>query len=249
MNRVLPRPPRIRAVPARAIRAARGLASRRFALAWAFAGMYGVSAIVYTALTPRAQAVLVGWSSTNVHNLRTEPAGALVASAFIPGHPAVGWIPVIIVAMFTASAVLGSTRTALVAGAGHVIGTLVSEGILAARVADGSLPGSARFIVDVGPSYAVVSALAVAMFYAAWRYAAAAGACFAGMAGDLFGGLSHLDVSAVGHLTALSVGIVLGGLLVRRARPRPHHAPDRTVAARQPVVAGRAPARQLAGKR
>ena len=231
----------MRTVPARAIRAARGLASRRFAFAWAFAGMYGVSAIVYTALTPHAQAVMVSWSSTNVHNLRTEPAGPLLASAFIPGHPAIGWIPVIILAMFTASTVLGNTRTALVVGAGHVIGTLVSEGILAARVADGSMPGNARFIVDVGPSYAVVSALAVTMLYAAWWYAAAAGACFAGMAGNLFGGLSHLDVSAVGHLTAVSAGIVLGGLLLRRGGPRLRPAPDRPpVPAAQPLLAQRA---------
>lgn len=235
----------MRVVAVRAVRAARGLASRRFAFGWAFLGMYGVSAIVYTALTPHAQSALTAWSSTNVHNLRTDPAGSLLASAFIPGHPAIGWVPLIIVAMFTASTVLGNTSTALVAVAGHVIGTLVSEGILAHRVASGDLPGSAGFITDVGPSYAVVAALAVTMFYGSWRYAAVAGACFAGLAGDLFGGLSHLDVSAVGHLTALTAGIVLGGLLRRRARPRPLPAPDgRPVPVPQPVVAETAPVRQ-----
>jgi hypothetical protein len=203
-----------------AMRAVRGLVSRKYAVAWIFLVLYGVSAIVYTLLSPHAQAVLVGWSSTNVDNLRTDPIGSLAASAFIPGHPAIGWVGPIIVALFTANKLLGNAGTALLTGAGQVIGTLVSEGIVAARVADGSLPRSAQLIIDVGPSYVVVCALAATMLYATWLYATAAGLIFAGMVGDLFGGLSHLDVSAVGHLTALATGIVLGGLLLRRARRR-----------------------------
>lgn len=205
------------------MRGARGLFSRTYTASWTFLGLYGVSAIVYTLLPPHSQAALVGWSSTNVHNLRTDPAGSLAASAFISGQPAtgwpaIGWIGLIILAMFTVNKLLGNIRTALLAGAGHVIGTVVSEGIVAARVATGGLPGSAQFIVDVGPSYVVVSALAATMLYGTWLHAIAAGVTFAGLAGDLFGGLSHLGVPAVGHLTALATGIVAGGLLLRHAR-------------------------------
>jgi hypothetical protein len=204
-----------------AIRRSRKIFSRRYAVAWVFVGVYGVSAAVYTLLAPHAQAVLVAWSSTNVDNLRADPAGSLVASAFIPGQPVLGWLGLIILAMFIANRLLGNLRTAVLVGAGHVIGTLVSEGILAARVAGGILPRSDQLIVDVGPSYVVVTALAAVMLYGTWLYATAAGASFGGLAGEIFGGLSHLDVSAVGHLTALVTGVVLGGLLLRRARGRP----------------------------
>lgn len=212
-------------------RRSRALCSRRYAVAWAFLAVYCVSAIGYAALSPRAQAALAGWSSTNVHNLRAHPIGSLVASAFIPGQRIFPWLAAVTLALFTANKLLGNARAVLLIGAGHVVGTLVSEGIVAARIAGGNLPASAQLIVDVGPSYLVVSALAAAMLYGAWPYATAAGVCFAGLAGDIFGGLSHLDVAAVGHLTAVTTGVLLGGLLLRlhRGRPAPGPAPPRGV--------------------
>jgi hypothetical protein len=202
-----------------------GLFCRRYAVAWVFTGMCAVSAVVWALLSPQAQAVLVGWSSTNVHNLRTDPIGSLVASAVIPGQPAIGWLGLIILAIFTTNRLLGNIRAVILVAAGHVIGTLVSEGIVAARVASGSLPATAQFIVDVGPSYVVVSALAATMLYGTWVHAIAAGASFAALSTTIFDGLSHLDVSAVGHLTALTTGGVLGGLLLWRRRRRHRPAP------------------------
>jgi rhomboid family protein len=234
----------VRALPiAGAMRRSTKIFSRRYAVAWVFLGIYGVSAAVYTLLPPHAQAVVVAWSSTNVDNLRADPAGSLVASAFIPGQPVLGWLGLIILAIFIANRLLGNLRAAVLVGAGHVIGTLVSEGILAARVAGGSLPQSDRLIVDVGPSYVVVSALAAVMLYGTWPYAIAAGASFGGLAGEIFGGLSHLDVSAVGHLTALVTGVVLGGLLLRRARGRPVPVPASVQDLAPGPVPGPAPGR------
>jgi hypothetical protein len=220
-----------------AMRRCRAAFSRRFAVAWAFLAASGVAAIVYTALSLRAQAALVAWSSTNVDNLRAHPIGSLAASAFIPGS--IGWIGLIALALFGACRLLGNARAVVLVCAGHVIGTLVSEGIVADRVAGGRLPASARLMVDVGPSYLVVSALGAMMLYGTWLYAAPAGLVFAGLAPDLFSGLSHLDVAAVGHLTALTTGIVLGGLLLatRRRRLLPVPATDPAATPAYPAAA------------
>lgn len=83
-------------------------------------------------------------------------------------------------------------------------------------MAHGTLPDTARYIIDVGPSYVVVSAIALAVLCGGWLARGAALADFALLvfAGDIFGGLSRLDVAAVGHLTALVTGAVAGGLAV-----------------------------------
>jgi len=106
----------------------------------------------------------------------------------------------------------------LVCAAGQVIGTLVSEGILGYRVAHGLLPAADRDIIDVGPSYVVVSAIVVAILYGSWLARGAAVLDFAILFffGHIFSGLSRLDVAAVGHLTAITVAAILGSLLVWR---------------------------------
>ena len=99
----------------------------------------------------------------------------------------------------------------MVCVAGHVIGTLVSEGIVAWRVSSGALPDSYRHLVDVGPSYVVVSALVVAILCGpwVWRFLAAADLLALIFVGQIFGGLTSLDVSAVGHLTAIVTAVIV----------------------------------------
>ena len=66
-----------------------------------------------------------------------------------------------------------------------------------------------------------LSAILVALVYGSWlaRAAAALDLALLVFAGGIFGGLSSLDVSAVGHVTAMIVAAVLGSLLAwRRAR-------------------------------
>jgi len=127
--------------------------------------------------------------------------------------------------MFGANRVLGNWRTVAVCAAGQVIGTLVSEGIVAYRVSQGLLPGADRNLIDVGPSYVVVSAIAVAVLYGSWPARAAAALDLALLVGvgNIFGGLSTLNVTAVGHATALAVGVAGGSALAwmrRRRRER-----------------------------
>ena len=137
----------------------------RFAVAWAAS----------VALPASRQSALLWWASTDVANLRHDPEGSLVASAFLPDGGFLTWVPLIALAMFGANRALGNARTALVVVAGQVVGTLVSEGIVAYRIGHGLLPAADDRIMDVGPSYVVVSAIVAAVLFGAWpaRIAAA----------------------------------------------------------------------------
>jgi hypothetical protein len=137
------------------------------------------------------------------------------------------WPVLIALAVFGANRALGNARTALVCLAGHVIGSLVSEGIEAFRIHAGQLPAADRYITDVGPSYVVVSAIVIAVICGTWLARALAVLDFAVLVfgGHIFSGLSDLDVSAVGHLTAMltAAAIIAPSLtmsLPRRGRRR-----------------------------
>ena len=98
-----------------------------------------------------------------------------MASAFVTQTFATAWPALIALAMFGANRVLGNWRTALVCAAGQVAGTLVSEAITGYRVSRGLPPAAGRYIIGVGPSYVVVSAIVVALLYGSWLARAAVG--------------------------------------------------------------------------
>jgi hypothetical protein len=177
----------------------------RYAFAWCYLACFAVTDLVFALLSPHAQATLTAWASTNVANLEHEPVGPLVLSAFIAPGYAILWPFLIALAVFGANRALGNARTTLVCVAGHVIGTLLSEGIVAYRVDAGQLPVTDRNLTDVGPSYVVVSAIVIALICGTWLARALAALDFAILVfgGQIFAGLSHLDVAAVGHLTAM----------------------------------------------
>jgi hypothetical protein len=181
------------------------LLRQRYAFAAAYLGGFIAVELAYAQLTPAAQARLIAWASTNVANLEHEPVGPLLLSAFVtPGFFAV-WPVLIALAAFGANRALGNTRTALVCLAGHVIGSGVSEGIVAYRVDAGQLSAANRYLSDVGPSYVVISAVVIALACGTWpaRTLAAADLVVLVFPGHIFSGLSQLDVAAVGHLTAM----------------------------------------------
>jgi len=196
----------------------------RYAFACAYLTCYLVTEAVYVLLNPSAQAALTAWASTNVANLEHEPTGPLVLSAFVgPGYFLV-WPVLIALALFGANRALGNARTALICVAGQVVGTVVSEGIVGYRVQAGQLPVADRYLTDVGPSYVVMSAIVIAVVCGTWLARAAAALDFVVLVfgGHIFSGLGHLDVSAVGHLTALvtgAAGVTL--ILARGGRPVP----------------------------
>jgi hypothetical protein len=201
----------------------------RYAFAGAFLACFVAAELVYSQLDPAAQARLVAWASTSVANLEHEPVLPLLVSAFVAPGFFVAWPVLIALALFGANRALGNGRTALVCLAGQVIGTLVSEGIVAYRVDAGQLSEANRHLFDVGPSYVVVSAVVVALAprrqppgqqrgTALVRALAAVDLVILVFPGNIFGGLSQLDVAAVGHLTAMLTAAATALILTRRRR-------------------------------
>jgi hypothetical protein len=203
----------------------------RYAVAWAYLAAFVIAELIYAALPPGDQPAVLRWASTSVVNLHHDPVGSLAASAFIPAAFAASWPVLIALALFGANRALGNCRTAVVCAAAHVLGTLVSEGIVDYRVSHGALPASATRMLDVGPSYIVVAAIAVAVLWGSWPARAAAALDFALLVvvGNIFGGLTRLDVAAVGHVTAIAVAVAAGSLLAwqrrRSSQPQPLAAP------------------------
>lgn len=191
---------------------------RHYGFAMAYLAGVVAAGLAYTLLDPDAQARLIAWASTNVANLEHEPAGPLLVSAFVtPGYFG-AWPLLIALALFGANRALGNVRTALVCLAGHVVGSLVSEGIVAYRVDAGQLSAANRHISDVGPSYVVLSAIVIALACGGWlvRTLAAVDLVVLVFPGQIFGGLSQLDVAAVGHLTAALTAAVATALILSR---------------------------------
>ena len=199
-----------------------GLWRQRYGFATAYLGCFLAVELAYAQLNPDAQARLIAWASTDVANLEHEPAGPLLASAFVaPGYFG-AWPVLIALALFGANRALGNVRTALVCLAGHVVGSLVSEGIVAYRVDAGQLSAANRYLSDVGPSYVVLSAIVIALACGTWlaRTLAAAGLALLVFPGQIFAGLSQLDVTAVGHLTAMLTAAAATALIIARGRRR-----------------------------
>jgi len=197
-----------------------------YATAWLYMAWFAAAEAIYALLSRHDQTAFTAWASTSVHNLRHDPVGSLVASAFTTQGAAITWLVLIALAMFGANAVLGNWRTAVVCAAGQVIGTIVSEGIVEYRVSRGLLPATDRHLIDVGPSYVVVSAIVVAILYGSWiaRAAAALDLALLVIVGNIFGGLSRLDVAPVGHVTAMIVAATGSSFLVWRLRSRQRQA-------------------------
>ncbi|HEV3357300.1 MAG TPA: rhomboid-like protein [Pseudonocardiaceae bacterium] len=201
---------------------------RPYAVAWVYLALFTAVDLTLVLLSPSDASAVREWASTNVVNLRHDPLGSLVVSAFVPGEQAIAWPFLIAMALFGANRVLGNRRTVIVCVAGHVLGTLVSEGIAAYRIEQGQLPESAAHIIDVGPSYVVVAAIAVAVLYGSWlvRIVAAVDLLLLIFLGGIFDGLTTLEVSAVGHTTSILVAAVLGSALVWRVRATRVVSPD-----------------------
>jgi hypothetical protein len=190
----------------------------RHAAAWLYLAGVCLAEVGYVLMPPPDRAVLLRWASTSVQNLTHHPVASLVASAFFPTSDLLAWPVVIALALFGATSVFGNWRTVVTCAAGQVVGTVVSEGIVAYRVAAGSLPVADRFLLDVGPSYVVVAAIAVGLLHGGWlvRGAAVLDLALLIFVGQIFAGLSRLEVAPVGHLTALITGMIVGTVLARR---------------------------------
>lgn len=193
-------------------------AVRRVPVTAAFVVLLTAGEIAYSLLArPDAQR-LVAWASTNVTRLRSEPLGPMLASAVVVQEDPLAWLVIGGAAIAIVEWRLGWWRVLVAALAAHVLGTLVSEGIVAWRVHAGSLPTSALHQDDVGVSYVVVGALAAVVAVAPRLVQLAALGLLLVLAPALLDGITSLGVAAVGHLTSAVVGFAAAGLLRANAR-------------------------------
>jgi hypothetical protein len=150
--------------------------------------------------------------STNLYNLAHGHLETLVGSAFIdPDGPIHVWLPGLLCLLGLTELLWGSGRLILSFGLGHVGATLVVAAGLAAGVGLGWLPTSTAFVSDVGASYGVAAVLGVLTGAIPRRWRAAWIGCWIMVAGRAvyIGG----DFTSVGHLVALTLGIVLAARL------------------------------------
>jgi hypothetical protein len=192
---------------------------RRHAFACGYLAAFAMTQAAYALLPAHAHMTVLSWASTSVANLEHDPFVSLFLSALIVNGNSVAWLALVAVAVFGASRAAGNRRTAVICVAGHVIGTLVSEAIVAYRVDAGQLPPASNHLTDVGPSYLVVSALVLMLARGgpAIRLAAVTEFAVATFAGGIFAGLSRLDVAAVGHVAAIATVVVSEGVAHAKA--------------------------------
>lgn len=197
-------------------------AARRVPVTVAFVVLLTAGEIGYALLAHPDSERLVAWASTNVVRLRTEPIGPMLASAFVVQEDPLAWLVIGGAAIAIVEWRLGWWRVLLAALAAHMLGTLVSEGIVAWRVHAGTLPESALHQDDVGVSYVVVGALAAVVAVAPRLLRIAAIGLLVVLSPALLDGITSLGVPAVGHVTSAVAGFATAALLranVRRTAP------------------------------
>jgi hypothetical protein len=194
---------------------------RRYPVPLIFLAVFGlVSAVQAFALSAQDREELIGWASTNLANLAVHPVGAMVSSAFISEDSSGVLLVISAVGLFSIVRRFGNLRSMMLIVLAHVVGTVVSQGIVFVRLEAGQLSSSVRTLPDVGPSYVVAAALVAAILYGPGRWPRVlALVCWCGLAPYLFQGLFALDVAAVGHVVAMFTGALVGAMLRKREQP------------------------------
>ncbi|MEI5098509.1 hypothetical protein RB200_07290 [Streptomyces sp. PmtG] len=166
---------------------------------------------------------LLEWSSTNLANLRPWPDGhpveALVVSAFVPQESPWIW-PLLALSTYTVVSLLRARRAVAVLALVHVGVTAVTQAVVWWRIHHGSLPSSDTHLLDTGPSYLVVAAMAVAVRHARTvRLRAAWLVLLAVAAPGLVDGIGDGDASAIGHVIAFWAGLAVAWASRERRTP------------------------------
>jgi hypothetical protein len=189
-------------------------------VAWVYAAIVLVVAVVIEAAPGSTTEELVLDSSTNLDNLRHTPLLVLGASTFVVSPLSGLWILVPLVVTFAAAQRwLGRVATVIVAVLGHVGATLFVAVLLAAGIEDRRLSPALARAQDVGVSYAVatVAGLLVARVPGRLRPWYVAGLLVVTVVPLLL----DADFTDVGHLTAVLLGFALAVLVSRAAAAQP----------------------------
>lgn len=166
----------------------------------------------------RTEARVLQATSTNLDHLSHDPWFVLPVSAFFTRGGLLVALAGCLVCVGLLEIAVGWRMTLVVAATGHLVGTLVSEGVEAVRLAAGDIPDSARRLLDVGPSYVLV---ACAVTVIAWtdadpRLRVACAVALAPVFVFTAWRLPAGRVDAIGHLTAAFVGLFWAVWMQRR---------------------------------
>ncbi|MDQ1706207.1 MAG: hypothetical protein QOF18_2573 [Frankiaceae bacterium] len=162
--------------------------------------------------TPQQRTAVLVASSTNLAHLEHAPWLVLPASSLWSGAPIGYWLTVSLLCLGALELIRGPLRTLLTGALAHVIGTLVSEGVLAVRIAAGEVSSSARRLLDFGPSY-IVAACAAAVVTSSRAPRPLRVVCaltLVPLAIEAFDVTDASQVATIGHAVAIIVGAWMG---------------------------------------
>jgi hypothetical protein len=189
----------------------------RFAPAAGYSVAFAGCGFAVRRVEPSARQAVLDWASTDLVNLRDHPVGCLVVSAFLTDGSVLAWSLLAFTGLAVTGWRLGAWRTVLLVGLAQVIGTYVSEGVLAVRIAIGSVGVDQSRILDVGPSYVTVCALCAGLAYGPWLGRVPCAIGLALVAPGCFAGLPDLEVASIGHACSLVIGFGAGWWMWRSA--------------------------------
>lgn len=189
---------------------------------------YAASLVAVTtavaALGPAVHDRVIGYASTNLHNLAHGRFGTLLSSAFIADDDLFYfWLPGLICLLAAVELRWRSRRLVVMFFVGHVVTTLVVAAGLVVAVELGWLPRSISRVADVGVSYGVLTvvgaltAVVPARLKPVWL-----GWWLAGAVAVL---VVSGDFTEAGHVIAFAVGL----LMSTRLEPPAHWTRGETV--------------------
>jgi hypothetical protein len=178
-----------------------------------------ITTIVQHTLSRRELHAELIHGSTNIHHLATDPLEVLFSSLFwIDGRY---WTPYLVLfSLFLAPAEhwLGQLRWLTVGLTAHVGATYISEGLLYLAIQYRSAPERLVHAQDIGVSYFMVGVIAVLAYRIAppWRW---------GYLAVLVGVFTvpliiDPNFTAIGHFSAIFLGLLFYPMARRRARPK-----------------------------
>jgi hypothetical protein len=185
--------------------------------------------------SPQSRLSVLVASSTDIAHLERAPWVVLPASSIWSGNMFGYWAVAILLCLGALERVRGALVTIVTGAVAHVVGTVVSEGITAARIAAGELSGSARHVLDVGPSYAVAAcATAVVFSPGANRWLRLACALtLVPLVVTAFDFSDASQVAAIGHAVAMLTGVGVGRWRCRAQRRGEDGASERGTSERE----------------
>ncbi len=177
-----------------------------------------VTTIISHNLTRRQLHSVLVHGSTNIHHLATDPLEVLFSSLlWIDGRY---WTPYLVLfSLFLAPAEqwLGQRRWLTVGLTSHVIATYISEGLLYLAIQHHLKPERLVNARDIGVSYFLVGVIAVLAYRIAppwrWGYLAVLITVF------LVPLVTKLNFTAIGHFSAIFVGLCFYPMARNRGRP------------------------------